>query len=241
MSTDQLRRLLDYPDDSVFIDLAAVAVRARRLRRRRRTAFGGASALAFAIAVYTVVWSAPSTQVSVLTPADDSSSSAVPSASASASAVVTSTPAASQDPARVLLQASGGEHVSLGHGWQAWVRVGGELCRSEPSDSGVGHRFQPFGCRSTTDGNIGGLGMQSAGSASGTMYSAVIPYADARVDVVIGGKHLPASTVHFDRLNGWTFYYLWVPIDAVDQAASENAGVVASDDQGNKYAQMNIH
>jgi hypothetical protein len=239
MSTDELRRLLDYPDDSVFIDVAAVAVRARRLRRRRRTAFGAASALAVAIAVYAVAWSAPSTQVSVLTPADDSLPSAGPSASASDGAVVTSTPAASQDPARVLIQASGGEHVSLGHGWEAWVRAGGDLCRSEPSDSGVGHRFQPFGCRSTTDGNIGGLGMQSASASTGTMYSAVIPYANARVDVVIGGKHYQAATVHFDRLNDWTFYYLWVPSDAVDQAAAENAGVVAYDDQGKTLARMN--
>ena len=82
--------------------------------------------------------------------------------------------------------------------------------------------------------------MQSSGSATGTMYSAVIPYPNARVDVVIDGTHFPAATVQFDRLTGWTFYYLWVP-GAVDGAHFVSPGVVAYDDQGKKLARMNAH
>jgi len=97
----------------------------------------------------------------------------------------------------------------------------------------------PFGCRSTTDGNIAGLSVQSAGSSAGTMYSAVIPYPRARVDLVIHGKHLRAGTVRFRTLKGWTFYYLWVPSTVADPSA-RYVGVVAYDRNGTKLDQFGV-
>ena len=107
----------------------------------------------------------------------------------------------------------------MGQDWFVWVGAKGQVCRSAPSDPAGGRRNLPFGCRSTTDGNIGGLSIQSAGSTAGVMYSAVIPYARARVELVIEGKHLAANTVRFDRLKSWTFYYLLALIVATRELA----------------------
>jgi hypothetical protein len=128
----------------------------------------------------------------------------------------------------------------MGQDWLVWVGAKGQVCRSAPSDSAGGPRNQPFGCRSTTDGNIGGLSIQSAGSPAGVMYSAVIPYARARVEIVIEGKHVAANTVRFDRLKNWTFYYLWVP-STVAVPGAQHVGVVAYDRHGTKVDQFGAH
>jgi hypothetical protein len=128
----------------------------------------------------------------------------------------------------------------MGQGWLVWVNANRELCRSSPPDQPGGSRPQPFGCRSTTDGNIHGLGIQSYSSAAGTMYSDVFPYPRAHVELVINGKHLPANTVRFDRLRNWTFYYLWVPSTLADPNASRD-GVIAYDRNGAELDQIGAH
>ena len=71
------------------------------------------------------------------------------------------------------------------------------------------------------------------------MYSAVIPYARARVEIVIDGEHLPADTVRFDRLANWTFYYLWVP--GPNDLRTAHVGVIAYDRNGTKLDQFGVH
>ena len=113
------------------------------------------------------------------------------------------------------------------------------MCRSAPPDETGGSRNRPFGCRSTTDWNIGGLNIQTSSSPVGAMYSAVIPYARARIEIVIDGQHLPADTVRFDRLQNWTFYYLWVPSTVADPNA-RHVGVIAYDRMGTKLDQFSV-
>lgn len=239
MSTDELRRLLDYPDDGMVVDLAAVRERAHRhqVRRRHLGAFGAIGA-ACAVAITTaatigaLAGSAPHT-LSV-TPSDESTRPTASPELATPSTVPTERPHAA-----TVVTATGTTRVPMGQGWLVWVTAKGELCRSSPPDSGGASRSMPFGCRSTTDGNIAGLSVQSAGSPAGTMYSAVIPYRRARVDLVIHGKHLPAETVRFRTLKGWTFYYLWVPSTVADPSA-RYVGVVAYDHNGTKLDQFGV-
>ena len=66
MSTDELRRMLDYPDDRFVVDLAAVRERAHQhqVRRRRRGAIGvmgAACAVALAVTIGPLAGSEPRT------------------------------------------------------------------------------------------------------------------------------------------------------------------------------------
>jgi DNA-directed RNA polymerase specialized sigma24 family protein len=61
----------------------------------------------------------------------------------------------------------------------------------------------------------------------------------AALRLVIHGKHLPAETVRFRTLKGWTFYYLWVPITVADPSA-RYVGVVAYDRNGTKLDQFGV-
>jgi hypothetical protein len=100
-----------------------------------------------------------------------------------------------------------------------WITAGGDVCRRSPN----GHESD---CRSTTDGNIGGLNMQMSGSAAGSFISAVIPYRAARVDIILDGTTHPAELIRFRDLKGWTFYSLWLPGNAA------NAAIAAYDATG---------
>ena len=175
MSTDELRRLLDYPDDGMVVDLAAVRERARlhQVRRRHLGAIGAigaacAVAITTAATISALAGSAPRT-LSV-TPSDESTRPTASTERATPSTVPTERPHAA-----TVVTATGTTRVPMGQGWLVWVTAKGQLCRSSPPDSGGASRSMPFGCRSTTDGNIAGLSVQSAGSSAGTMYSAVIP------------------------------------------------------------------
>jgi hypothetical protein len=257
MSTDELRRMLDYPDDGFVVDLAAVRERAHQQQARRRRlgaigVIGAACAVVVAVTLGPLTGSAPRTVL--VSPSDEGTTSATspapatssPSVTAqSVSAPPTSAPAASSPAtptthAATVIKASGATRVPMGQDWFVWVAGNGEVCRSSPSDKPGGPRYQPFGCRSTTDSNIAGLGIQTASSPAGAMYSAVIPYARARVEMVIDGKHLAADTVRFDRLKNWTFYYLWVPSTVADPSAL-HVGVVAYDRNGTKVDQFGAH
>jgi hypothetical protein len=210
MSTDELRRLLDYPDDERHpLDLPAIVTRAERHRSRRRR--GAAAGVVGVVVVAAAVVAAASllgtgsgNQVHVGVPA-------APKASEPAQAVEPTPITTSEDVVPATYEARAGERVDLGHGWQAWVDAR-SVCRSETTGTGSSaETIEPFGCRSTTDGNIGGVGIQSSAGPEGTMYSAVIPYAAARVEVVTGEQRRPATLVRFPELPGWTFYYLWSP------------------------------
>ncbi len=262
MSTDELRRMLDYPDDGFVVDLAAVRERAHQhqVRRRRRGAIGvmgAACAVALAVTIGPLAGSEPRTvlvspgdeQATVATsPAPHTSSSTVSSPTVSSPTVSspatstppTSSPATPPTHTATETKATGATHVPMGQDWFVWVDANGEVCRSAPPDEAGGSRNQPFGCRSTTDGNIGGLNIQTVSSPAGAMYSAVIPYARARVEMVIDGQHLPADTVRFDRLQNWTFYYLWVPSTVADPNA-KHVGVIAYDRKGTKLDQFGVH
>jgi hypothetical protein len=120
-----------------------------------------------------------------------------------------------------------GVHVDMGHGWDVWLDRD-TVCRSEPVDAAApdGPRYQPFGCRSLTDGNIGGINVQSEISPTGSMLSGLLPQRAARIAVRLDGTTLDASLVHFRDRPGWTFWYAWLPGDGTD------ARVTAYDDAG---------
>jgi hypothetical protein len=245
MSTDELRRMLNYPDDGFVVDTAAVRERAHRHQARRRrlsavAVIGAACAVAVTATVTLGPLTGSGTSTVRVSPSDESATSAPspditspspqvssPATPTTSPATLTTSPATPTMNAATVTKATGGTRVPMGQGWLVWVRPNGDVCRSAPPDK-VGHaRFQPFGCRSTSDGNIGGLSVQSSGSRLGTMYSAVIPYPRARVDVVIDGERLAADTVRFDRVANWTFYYLWVPGRA--DLRTTHVGVIAYD------------
>lgn len=235
MSTDELRRMLDYPDDGLVVDLAAVRERAHRHQvRRRHLGAVGAVAAACAVAITTAA------TIGALAGSGQRTLQVAPSnestrASASPEVTTPSTEATQSPASATVVKAN--TRVPMGHGWLVWVNAAGEVCRTSRPDHAGGSRFMPFGCRSTTDGNIAGLGIQGAGSRTGTMYSAVIPYAHARVDLVIQGKHLPADTVRFRTLQDWTFYYVWVPKSVAD---AQDVGVIAYDDNGTKLDEFGV-
>jgi len=250
MSTDELRGMLDYPDDGFVVDLAAVRERAHQhqVRRRRRGAIGvmgAACAVALAVTIGPLAGSEPRTvlvspgdeQATVATsPAPTTSS---PSVSSPTPSTAPTSPATPPTHAATATKVTGATHVPMGQDWFVWVDANGEVCRSAPPDEVGGSRNQPFGCRSTTDGNIGGLNIQTSSSPVGAMYSAVIPYARARIEIVIDGQHLPADTVRFDRLQNWTFYHLWVPSTVADPNA-RHVGVIAYDRMGTKLDQFSV-
>ena len=250
MSTDELRRMLDYPDDGFVVDLAAVRERAHQhqVRRRRRGAIGvmgAACAVALAVTIGPLAGSEPRTVL--VSPGDEQATVATSPAPATSSPSVSSptpstaptSPATPPTHAATATKVTGATHVPMGQDWFVWVDANGEVCRSAPPDETGGSRNQPFGCRSTTDGNIGGLNIQTSSLPVGAMYSAVIPYARARIEIVIDGQHLPADTVRFDRLQNWTFYYLWVPSTVADPNA-RHVGVIAYDRMGTKLDQFSV-
>ena len=153
MSTDELRRMLDYPDEGFVVDLAAVRERAGRhqARRRRLGAIGVVSA-ACAVAVTAAVTVGPltgSARHTVLVSPSNDRTAPVASPQPSTSSPATSSPATPTTHAATVTKASGTTRVPMGQGWSVWVRPNGAVCRSAPDDNGGGSRFQPFGCRST--------------------------------------------------------------------------------------------
>jgi hypothetical protein len=223
VSTEQLSRLLQYADDDLRgPDVQAIVDLAHRRRRRRRVvSVVGAVLVPVAAATAVALTGAPASDQTV-SPADRASRTSGPDLDRS--------PSQPSEPLAVpaFRRAAPGERVDMGHGWSVWLR-GTAVCRSAPTDGGAPEpRYQPFGCRSVTDGNIAGINLQSSGGPEGTMYSAVIPWDAARVDLVLGGERQPANLVRFEGLPGWTFYYLWAT------GSHANPGVFAYDEDGTR-------
>jgi hypothetical protein len=222
MSTEELRRWLDYPDEDVQMpDLREISTRAVRQRTRRRmVTSGGTLALGVvAVVAYVSIFAGGSR---VFTGIPSSGGDQQPGATSPAP-VPTPTPSpipSAHIAGNTTVQvARSGQHIDLGHGWSVWITAGGDVCRRSPSGNG-------FGCSSTTDGNIGGLNMQMSASATESFISAVIPYRAAEVDVIVNGTAHPADLIRFRGLKGWTFYSLWLPGSAADAtiAAYDEAG-----------------
>ena len=219
MSTEQLSRLLSYPDDAVRApDVRAIVEVATRRRRRRRAASLTSAALVPLAAVTVVALTGTPQTDRTVTPAG---------VGGTATGQQTVAPATEQSPTSDLRRAAPGERVDMGHGWTVWLR-GTAVCRSMTELGAPGDRFLPFGCRSTTDGNIGGINLQSAGGPEGAMYTGVLPWDTARVDIVLGGQRHTADLVQFEELPGWTVYYLWA------DGSHANPGVFAYDAKGNR-------
>jgi hypothetical protein len=220
MSTEELRRWLDYPDEDVPTpDLHRIAARAARRRTRRRLVTSGctlALGVAAAIGYSSIVGGGEGVATGVPASGGDQRPGVT---SPAPTPTPTPTPSADVADQPTLRVARPGQHVDLGHGWSVWITAGGDVCRRSPSGN-------DFGCRSTTDGNIGGLNMQTSGSATESFISAVIPYRAARVDVIVDGTAHPADLIRFRGLKGWTFYSLWLPGNALD------ATIAAYDDAG---------
>jgi hypothetical protein len=228
VSTEQLSRLLQYPDDDVRApDVHAIVDLARRRRRRRQAvSLVGAALVPVAAATVVALTGSPASDRTVNPAADRATGTSAPDPSASPSEP--SEPSTPPEPSALpaIRRVAPGERVDMGHGWSVWLR-GTAVCRSAPTDGGAPQgRYEPFGCRSVTDGNIAGMNLQSSGGPDGTMYSAVIPWDAARVDLVLGGERQSADLVRFEGLPGWTFYYLWAT------GSHANPGVFAYDEDG---------
>jgi hypothetical protein len=218
MSTEELRRWLDYPDDDIPTpDLHRIAARAARQRTRRRIFTSGCTltlGIAAAIGYASIVGGGNRVSTGVTSSGGDQRPGVT--SPAPTPTPTPSTHVADESTVRVARPA---QHIDLGHGWSVWITTGGDVCRRSPSGD-------EFDCRSTTDGNIGGLNMQMSGSAAGSFISAVIPYRAARVDIILDGTAHPADLIRFRGLKGWTFYSLWLPGNAAD------ATIAAYDDAG---------
>ena len=237
MSPPDLRRLLDYSDDDVPPpDLERVRRRAGRLRRRRQAAVAVAAVAAVAASVVVAggglvggpMTIGPSAQDGAGSPVAPQPSIVVPSATLPRAPTSTRSvqPALPPVPPPTDRRIAPGRHLRMGHSWQVWLR-NDSVCRSVKQGGG---RFQPFGCRSLVDGNIGGIGAQVSGGRRGAMVSAVIPGDVSKVVVSAGGVRYQANLVRFTGLTGWTFYYRWVPGNGA--GTPTRVGVVAYDARG---------
>jgi hypothetical protein len=222
MTTDLIRDVLRYPDDDQLPDLAEVTARAHRIRRKRRTAtlLVGVLAAAGIGAGATVAASRPGSGAATVLPAEG------PTDTDAATSTASLAPDPAPGDADTVIKAAAGEKVDMGHGWTVWLQDGA-VCRSSPADTGPG-RQQPFGCRSVSDGNIGGMNAQVSGSPEGTMVSAVVPYDAARVVVRAGSRAADAQLLRFRGVHGWTFYWAWLPGQATSPtvAAYDTDGVL---------------
>ena len=117
----------------------------------------------------------------------------------------------------------------MGHGWKVWLRDD-EVCRSAPGDTPM-----PFGCRSLTDGNIGGLNVQSSGSPTGVMMSGLIPYRPARLVVRHSGVELEPTLRRIRGHGDWTFWSLWLDADSSDVAGGK---LLAFDSSGRQVESL---
>ena len=201
MTTEQLREVLAYPDEAAPIDLSAVVQRAGVIRRRRRALAAGLGITVTGVVLGSAqaLLGGPGHDVVVQTPGVLGSASvsvtatSTPSTppSPSAESPVTTRDFPPESPPGPLVE---GERLSMGHGWKVWLRDD-EVCRSAPGDTPM-----PFGCRSLTDGNIGGLNVQSSGSPTGVMMSGLIPYRPARLVVRHSGVELEPTLRRLDVL-----------------------------------------
>lgn len=217
MTTDQLRAVLAYPDASASIDVGVVVQRAGQIRRRRRAlaAAIGATLTGAVLGGAQALFGGPGAEVVVQTPNVIGSASApafvepTPSTPTAPSPPATTRHYPPEAPAGPLVE---GERLSIGHGWKVWLR-GDEVCRSAPGDTPM-----PFGCRSLTDGNIGGLNVQPSGSSTGVMMSGLIPYRPARLVVRQNGIDVEPTLRGIRGYGDWTFWSMWL-----DAASSNTA------------------
>jgi hypothetical protein len=210
---DELRQALAFPDDDVAApwidDLLTRGRRARRRQRVVRTGIVAVTAAAMGAGPFLLLDGDDRT----ITDAPASSPSAAPASATPTARPTSGTPipvptVRTPDALRVL---GPGERLQLGGGWAVWSK-GNDVCTLEPHDDGVPASVPPnVDCRSTTDGNIGGLGFTGRSSRTERTYHFVFPGTAARV-VVRFEDLVPreARLVRFTAVPGWTYYFVSV-------------------------------
>jgi hypothetical protein len=224
MSPDELRQALAFADDDVAApsvsELLALGRRARRRRRVVRTGVVAVTAAAVGAGPFVLlggdgrtVTDAPADTPSAAStgPTGVGRTSATPAAPSATPTAATPEPAPTVRTAFAPQVLAPGERLNLGGGWAVWSK-GKDVCTLEPHDAGVPASVPPnIDCRSTTDGNIGGLGFTGRSSRTERTYHFVFPGTAARV-VVRFQDLVPreARLVRFTAVPGWTYYFVSV-------------------------------
>lgn len=102
---------------------------------------------------------------------------------------------------------------------------GTDVCLQYPLTEGQPSKDEPtVECRSTTDGNIGGLNIQTSPDQTGSFFRGIIPYNAARVALTfVDGIARDASVFRLEGRAGWTYYALYI------QASEQPGSLVPTD------------
>jgi hypothetical protein len=231
-NVDAFREMLHYSDDDYRINPDVVIQKARRRQRLRATAAAGVSLLAVGLTAWSV-WPLVAADRAVTPPAAETSVIPAPPTALDPKPTLTSTARPPAPPIGTV----GTAPVDLGDGWSVWTQ-GTNVCLRHP-----GSNQPPVECRSTTDGNIGGLNIQSSADETGVFIRGLIPYDAARVVLTFSdGLSRDARLFRLDGVPGWIFYALHVSAAEVPNYLAEpttpRATVTAYDSSGQVIATL---
>jgi hypothetical protein len=197
---NEFRDLLHYPDDDYRVSAEVVIRKARRKQRVRATAAAGVSLIAAGLTAWSV-WPLRATNRQAVSP-PAVESPAAPAPTLTAAPEQPTVPSPSLPPAGDIAKI-GTAPVDLGEGWSVWL-AGTNVCVQGPAEAAVD-------CRSTSDGTVTGVDLQTSKSASSMFFRAVIPYDAARV-VLTFPDSVPrdAQVYRLEGVPGWAFYALHV-------------------------------